>query len=500
MNASPTPPADNVRRYGPVESGLPPGDTHPYRSGAWQPQVHEFDAWDMPVVGTIPDDLAGVYLRNTENALFEPIKRYHPFDGDGLLHSISFEAGQARYASRFVRTDGFIAEQNARQSLWAGIAEHPSTAIAETGSGARTMMKDNGSTDVVVHQGRALASFYQCGELWSLDPVTLEQSGPTQWNGWFPDGGVSAHQKVDEHTGDLLFFNYSATAPFMHYGVVDRDGNLTNWAEIPTDGPRLPHDMAFTENWSILNELSIGWDEQALADGYWSNTFHRDRPARFAIIPRHGNTDDIRWFEADPTFVLHWGNAYEDGDEIVLDGFFQHNPACRGIERPAAEFKGFESLDINAFESRAHRWRFNLVTGKTSEEQLTDTVTEFPMINGRHAGRRHRYMYEARGAKNLFAFDALLKRDVDTGAEELVEFDPGVFISETVMAPRCGSTAEDDGYLITFASDVNTDRSECVIFDAAALAEGPVARIELPARICSGTHATWAPASALIDH
>ena len=58
------------------------------------------------MIGDIPDDLNGVYLRNTENPLFEPIKRYHPFDGDGMLHAISFENGEARYANRFVRTDG----------------------------------------------------------------------------------------------------------------------------------------------------------------------------------------------------------------------------------------------------------------------------------------------------------------------------------------------------------------------------------------------------------
>ena len=64
------------------ESGLPPGDDHPYRSGPWRPQTREFDAWDLPIEGELPDDLSGVYLRNTENPLFEPIRRYHPFDGD----------------------------------------------------------------------------------------------------------------------------------------------------------------------------------------------------------------------------------------------------------------------------------------------------------------------------------------------------------------------------------------------------------------------------------
>ena len=80
-------------------------------------------------------------------------------------------------------------------------------------------------------------------------------------------------------------------------------------------------------------------------------------------------------------------------------------------------------------------------------------------------------------------------------------FDDGVFLSETVMAPRTGfepgTSAEDDGYLVTFATDMVNDRSECLILDAADPAAEPVARIRLPERIASGTHSTWAPAEDL---
>jgi len=486
-----------IELRGTVACGLPHDDTHPYRTGAWRPQTREYDAWDLPVEGEIPRDLAGVYLRNTETALFEPIRRYHPFDGDGMLHAISFEDGDARYCNRFVRTDAFLAEQKAGQSLYAGITEHPSVAIADEGSGARGMMKDNASTDVIVHHGEALASFYQCGELYRLDPRTLEQRGKSEWGGHFPREGVSAHPKLDEHTGELLFFNYHVEEPYMHYGVLGRDASLSTYIDVPLPGPRLPHDLAFTENWSILNDLPLFWDPEALAEGHYSNRFWRDLPSRFALVPRHGSTDQIRWFEADPTFVLHWINAYEDGDEIVLDGFFQHNPTARGVPRATGPHKGFETLDMNVLEARAHRWRFDLSTGQTREEALSERCAEFPMINGRHAGRRHRYAYECRCTPGLFTFDALIKHDIDEGREEVIEFPEGVFISETVMAPRLGSRAEDDGYLLTYTSDLGNDLSECWVFDAAEPSDGPVARIRLPERISSGTHATWAPLADL---
>ena len=343
----------NVELHHSYESRLPADDTHPYRTGAWRPQHKEFTAWNMDVVGEIPRDLNGVYLRNTENPLFEPIKRYHPFDGDAMLHSMSFEDGQARYTNRFVQTDAFKKEQAAQKSLWAGITEHPSNALADEGWGARTMMKDNASTDVIVHGGRALASFYQCGELYALDPRTLEQLGKTQWQGQFPKEGVSAHPKLDEHTGELLFFNYGLDAPFMHYGLVSPDGKLANYIDVPVASPRLPHDMAFTERYAILNDLPLYWDVKSLSEGYFSNRFHRDEPSRFAVVPRNGTTADIKWFEADPTFVLHWTNAYEDGNEVVLEGFFQHNPTARGAARATGNMKGFETLDMNVLEARA---------------------------------------------------------------------------------------------------------------------------------------------------
>ncbi|BBZ78715.1 apocarotenoid-15,15'-oxygenase [Mycolicibacterium anyangense] len=479
-------------------STLPADDDHPYRTGPWRPQRNEWRVEDVEVVaGAVPDDLEGVYLRNTENPLHPPISHYHPFDGDGMIHSIAFANGKATYHNKFVRTDGFLADNEAGKSLWAGFIESPGDAVATTGWGARTRMKDASSTDVVVHRGEALTSFFMCGDLYRVDPRTADTLGKQTWNGAIPDWGVSAHPKADPVTGELLFFSYSKEAPYLRYGAVDKDGNLMHLTDVELPGPRMPHDMAYTENYVILNDFPLFWDPELLQHGLHLPRFYRDMPSRFAVVPRRGDLSKVMWFETDPTYVLHFTNAFEDGDEIVLDGFFQHNPSPSTKGATSLEDAAFRWLALDGFESRLHRWRFNPTTGKATEEQLSDGFTEFGMVNPDIATKDYRYIYAATGEPGLFLFDGLVKHDLKTGSEERISFGPGVFGSETPMAPRVGSTGEDDGYLVTFTVDMNDDASYCLVFDAARLSDGPVCKLRLPERICSGTHSTWVPAAEL---
>ena len=489
----------DVQIVGKFLSTLPDDDDHPYRTGPWRPQTTEWDADDLTVVeGEIPQDLHGVYLRNTENPLHPALKSYHPFDGDGMLHVVGFRDGKAFYRNRFIRTDGFLAESEAGGPLWPGLAEPVGMAKRDHGWGARGLMKDASSTDVIVHRGTALTSFYQCGDLYRLDPYSGDTLGKEGFNGAFPfDWGVSAHPKVDARTGELLFFNYSKQAPYMHYGVVDENNDLVHYVDVPLPGPRLPHDMAFTENYAILNDFPLFWDPELLERNAHVARFHRDMPSRFAVVPRRGQGRDVQWFEAEPTFVLHFTNAYEDGDEIVLDGFFQGDPEPADNGMGNKWQRAFRFLALDRMQARLHRWRFNLATGQVREEQLSDSITEFGMINAGHAGGRYRYTYAATGKPSWFLFDGLVKHDLQTGAEQRFAFPDGVYGSETAMAPRVGSTGEDDGYLVTLTTDMNADASYCLVFDAARVDDGPVCKLALPERISSGTHCTWAPGSEL---
>jgi len=478
-----------VRRY---ENLLPAGDDHPYRTGAWRPNLVEYDADDLDVIeGRIPDDLAGTYLRNTENPLLPAIGRYHPFDGDGMLHAIRFGGGKASYRNRMVKTTGLAAELAAGEPLWAGIIESPAKSTRE-GWGARGKMKDASSTDVVVHAGRALTSFYQCGELYAHDPVSLEPHGTLPWSGGFGGFGVSAHPKLDETTGELLVFGYGKQPPYFAFGVVDRAGALVHQQAVSLPGPRLPHDLAFTEHYAIVGDFPLFWDPELLPQGVHRPRWSPQLGTRFGVVPRTGG--EVRWFEAAPTYVLHFINAYEDGTTIVLDGYFQTEPMPRPdpADGPWAGLK--KLVDLAALGARPHRWRLDLATGKCTEERLFDLVSEFPSIDGRVGGRRHRCAYVMTAKPGWFLFDGMCRLDLETGDVQRFRWPDGVYGSEGPVAPRVGASREADGYVVSFVSDTTTDTSECQVFDARHIDAGPIARVRLPERISSGTHACWTAA------
>ena len=268
-------------------------EVNPYLSGSYAPTDTESEVDLQVVSGAIPADLAGVYVRNGPNPHRAAEGRHHWFDGDGMLHSVEFANGRATYRNRWVQTAGLQLERNSGEAQWQGIREP----VRKMTLGRP--YKDTANTDVKFHNGALLALWYQCGEPYRLDPHTLETLGVDDFAGKRTTA-VSAHVKVDGRTGEMLFFEYSVRPPYMHYGVVSATGEQLSLIPIELPGPRLPHDMAITEHYSILMDLPVCVDTEALQRGRWRSVYRPELGSRFAVIPRHGKAEDVRWFKAEP--------------------------------------------------------------------------------------------------------------------------------------------------------------------------------------------------------
>jgi len=468
---------------------------HPYLHGLFAPVATEEDADDLVVEqGEIPRDLNGMYVVNGPNQRYKPVNRYHYYDGDGMLHAIYFDDGKASYRSRWIRTFAFVEEDKTGQSIWPGLCGPFRPALPHS------PIKDNSNTDIIFYAGRFISLWYLAGTPYGIDPLTLETNGPERFDGKLGHS-LSAHSKVDPRTGELMFFNYQNKEPFMSYGVADRAGNLLFDTPVELPGPRSPHDMGLTEHYSILHDLPYFQDEAIYRQHNRRVVrFHPEVPARFGIIPRHGRGSDVRWFEAAPCYMLHVINAWEAGDEIVMLGCRLPNPGGR---RDKTEAPLASQLAERRRIHQLHEWRFNLVTGATSERTLDDANTEFPTINRRRLGRRTRYSYHQRlplvdpdgGIEGRCqTFDALYKYDLDDGSFQRFDYGARRCGTETHFAPRSGAGSgaeEDDGYLVTFVHDGNAWTSRCLIFDARDIEAGPVTVVRMPRRIPIGFHALW---------
>jgi carotenoid cleavage dioxygenase len=483
-----------------VRLTIPPDTDNPFLLGPFAPNGTEYDATSesMKVIGEIPRDLNGIYVRNTHNPVHAPLGVYHPYDGDGMLHAVRFQDGRATYRNRFVRTTGFLAEQTAGKSLWSGVLQpHLSE---RRGWGAIGAMKDNAGTDVICHAGKLIASMSQGSEPWRIDPVSLDTLGPdVNWAHRIADG-LSSHYKVDPETGELMFFNYPERYPYMHYGVVDRENKLVHLVPIELPGARWPHDLGITRQYTVLHDLPYFFDPKALARGERKLEFHRDIPARFGIVPRRGDSSQVKWFEAESCYILHITNCYEVGDEVVMDGCRQGNwqKSAVGYSGGTDWYERIRThLDRHQTQSRMHRWHFNLKTGKTTEECVDDEITEFPVCSNDFVGRPYRYSYNGIFMKGNWLMDGLKRYDMKTGKAQVYRYGEGRFGSEVQIALRPGAKTEDDGYVVTILADMREDRSEVAVFDAADIEAGPVTRIVLPERVTVGTHACWVEADRI---
>lgn len=457
----------------------PLNEKNPYIQGLYAPVKDEVSVASLDVIGEIPLDLHGGYFRNGPNPAVPPPGMHHWFDGDGMIHGLWFEEGKARYANRYIgttdhRTDPAMTKGPGIFSP-AQINDHRST-----------VYRDTANTDLVYHNGELLALWYISGQPVRVSTKTLETIGIDTFDGTLPKN-VSAHSKVDPVSGELVFFDYALYEPKMSVGTISATGELTHFQEIDLPGPRLPHDMGLTEDYVILHDLPIVFTEQAIRNRMWQ--IHvADQATRFGVVPRKGGSP--KWFEFPTSYIYHVINSWQEGDEVIM-------AACKMVPNgfePDPSFGPYAPMvDVLALRAQPFLWRMNMKTGIGREEKLDDRLSEFPVVNCDFTGRKSQFSYHVVMDDHVLQrFSGLLKYDLSTGHAQHHQFPKGVFGSEPAFAPSTTCNSEDDGYLITFTTDMATNTSEAYVIDATDVSGPPLARIKLPQRVPLGFHGTWA--------
>ncbi|MCH9642286.1 MAG: carotenoid oxygenase family protein [Actinomycetia bacterium] len=479
-----------------------------YLEGAFAPLSQEFTLTDLEVTGSIPDYLDGRYLRNGPNPIGEiDPELYHWFAGDGMVHGIRIRDGRAEwYRNRWVRSP------LAAESLGEPVPAKRSS-ISQLGA----------NTNVIGHAGRTLAlveggvANYELTD--ELDTVGVCDFGGTL------SGGYTAHPKRDPDTGELHAVSYSMLrGNSVQYSVIGADGRARRTVEIEVTGSPMMHDFSLTERYVVFYDLPVTFDAQQAAtmtvppalrlparlllsaligrvripdpiaarmpvgsgaDRRFPYSWNPGYPARVGVMPREGANADVRWFDVEPCYVFHPMNAYDSdsprGDSIVLD-----------VVRHPKMFDT-DHLGPNDGPPTLERWTVDLADGKVRESRIDDRAQEFPRIDERLVGKRHRYGYAPTVGFEAGEGDTLLKHDLVGHNAVSKSFGSGKVLGEFVFQPSSPDSAEDDGVLMGYVYDRATDRSELAILDSQSLEH--VAGIKLPHRVPAGFHGNWVPAA-----
>ncbi|MCH2169149.1 carotenoid oxygenase family protein [Myxococcota bacterium] len=440
--------------------------SNPFLTGNYGPVEDETTAFDLPVEGRIPDELAGRLLRIGPNPVRSPGEKHHWFSGNGLVHGVKLQGGKALwYRSRFVRDDevcdarGWPRTQGPRFSPFSG-------GVA--------------NTNVISHAGRTFAIVEAGGNPVELDEE-LETLGYSDFSGTLP-GPFSAHPKRDPDTGELHATGYFPGWDHLQYVVVGTDGVVCRTVDIPVDGHPMIHDCGITENHFIVFDFPVLFDPKMVEQGYsLPYRWHADRAARVGLLRRDDVSSAVVWHEVEPCFVFHPMNAYEDDEgQVILD-----------VVRHPKLFDA-EHLEVDQRDQTLERWRIDTRGGRVSEDRLCDRPQEFPRHDERRIGKPYRYGYCGSSDREGL-FGGLLKHDLNTGRATHRDEGPSRSFQEAVFVPCSDEADEDDGWLLAYVHDAGRNAADVVILHAQDFLGEPVARIELPTRVPWGFHGNWVP-------
>nr|MCM0593980.1 carotenoid oxygenase family protein [Gloeotrichia echinulata DEX184] len=469
--------------------------------GGYQSLKQEFDYSIDDIEGKIPPELEGTLFRNGPGLLdVNGQKIQHPFDGDGMISRITFVDGRAYFCNRFVRTEGYLAEQKAGKILYRGVFR-----TQKRGGWLANIfdfkLKNIANTNVI-YLGDKLLGLWEAAEPHRLDPRTLETLGKEYFDGVLSSGeAFGAHPRLDpscqQDGGQSCLVNFSikpGQSTTITIFELNLAGNVVRKQVHHVPGFCFIHDFVITPNYCIFFQNPVAFNPLPFVLGMRSAAecikVKPNQPTRIIVIPRFPQTKQtgIKTLETTSGFIFHHVNAFEMGDEIIVDSI------CYDFLPELAPESDFCQVDFEAL-APGQIWRFhlNLNDGKVQQKLIEERCCEFPTIHPANVGRSYRYLYigAAHASIGNAPLQAILKLDLETGERLVWSAAPRGFMGEPIFVPRPGSQTEDDGWLLALVYDAAYQRSDVVILDARDLKQSPIARLHLKHHIPYGLHGSF---------
>jgi all-trans-8'-apo-beta-carotenal 15,15'-oxygenase len=457
------------------------------RSPLYRDPVREHGFEPLRSEGKLPPELEGTLYRNGPG-LFGSFGRryYHLFESDGALSAVRFAGGLAAGAHRVLQNAGLRQEREAGRALFGSAVSRPQR-VRNVLTG-RT--KNAANTNVLAWQGRVFGLLEAARPL-EVSPEDLRTLGESDLDGAVVET-FSAHPHFVAARSALYNFGmrFGPKSAIDLYELPLR-GRARRLGTLPLEAPTALHDFIATERHLVfvLAPTRLRLLRAMLGEVRPDRLFdwRPERGSEVVVVPIDAPERTVR-FRTEAFFVWHFANAFEDGEEIVVDFVRHADVGALGVMRDAAAARG-GVIDMN--QGVACRARIDARAGRFEGATLSSLPCEFPTVDVRRAGASRRYVWltvTVDGAPGVARLDTV------RGETATWLLPRGQHPSEPVFAPRPGGDAETDGWVLVLVYDEAVQASHVAVLDAAAPDAGPVARAHFDHPIAVTLHGTWVAA------
>ena len=453
--------------------------------------------YETEVEGQIPADLTGTLYRNGPG-MFERngVKKKHLLDGDGYIQALSIKDQKATYKSRFVQTEKFVAEEQAKKFLtptWSTLA--PKTLTRNLGA---RVLPQAGVT--VVKRGDSLIAFDDIGKPYELDWQTLETRRDLKEDPNFPLPSYNAHSFIDSKTKQWLQFGMSyGPTNKIHLSISKPDGSVGQTYAYPISCSTYFHDFFVTEKYVVflIHALRFNPAKMLLGLSSFIDAFKWQPQAGNEIwVISRDNGELVSKIESEPVFMWHSLNAYDKGDEIVAD-FVGYDEPDHFIGDNAEFHTIMQGQAGNAkFPGTVRRYVINPHKKTVNTAVVADGYHEFPMVNPKHYCQPHRIGYFTKGFQpNTNLQNGIAQIDMETGKTDEFCFGDHYHVGEPVyVCDRENPDDEQRGYLLSQYLDGDSGKSGFAIFAAGHVSDGPLAKVLMRSHSPLSFHGWWTSA------
>lgn len=466
----------------------------PYATGFGEtPQ--EISKHSLPVHGAVPEWLTGTLVRNGPGTFQVGEQTYrHWFDGLAMLHKFSFGGGRVAYANKYLESKSYQSAKESGRISYSEFATDPCRDLfARVMSVFSPQITDSAKVNVAKIAERYMALAETPIQV-EFDLETLKSVGVFNYEERIVGQMTTVHPQFDFESGDIynVVTHYHALSRYNLYRI-GGSGAADQVGSVPVFKPSYMHSFGMSQNYIILAEFPLVvnaidlllWLKPYIENFKWEPK----RGTPFTIVNRHTGQVAGR-FESDPFFAFHHVNAFERGDELIVDMVAYDDASI--IQSYYLNRLKDSSNELPFGTLRRYRLPLSQKNGRVQEEILSEVCMELPRFDYERLNMdgSYRYVYACgiNPAQRQGFYNQIVKLDIET-RRTWNWYQPGCYPGEPVFVGRPGRSREDDGVLLSVVLDSSRGTSFLLVLDAASFAE--LGRAEVPHPVLFGYHGDY---------